>query len=459
MTTNSKGKILIVDDDRDILQAAKMYLKQHFDHIDTEMNPKAIPEYFEKTSYDVVLLDMNFTEDVSSGTEGYQWLQKILEIDPSVAVVLITAYGDVEKAVKAIKMGATDFVVKPWQNEKLLATIHSALNLSESLREADSLRNRQRQLNAQIDQHYQEMIGQSAAMNNVFETIEKVADTPANVLITGENGTGKGLVARALHRRSDRSEEVFIHVDIGSISESLFESELFGHAKGAFTDAKEAKPGRFEVADRGTLFLDEIGNLPLALQAKLLSAIESRKTTRMGSNKPLDVDIRLVCATNKAMDQLSDEKFFRQDLLYRINTIHIKMPSLRDRKEDIPLLVRHFIQKFGKKYDKEIKTLSQSAMQELKQYQWPGNVRELQHAVERAVIMANTSILKPDDLLVTSSVKAGDSSRTDNYNLEQVEGAVIRKALDKHDGNISRTAEELGISRAALYRRIEKYDL
>jgi len=453
------SSILIIDDDRDILKAAKMYLKQHFDRIDTEEDPKTIPKHLNETNYDVVLLDMNFTEDVSSGREGYQWLQKILELDSSMAVVLITAYGDVEKAVKAIKMGASDFVMKPWQNEKLLATIHSALNLTQSRREANALRNRQQQLNAQIDQQYQEMIGQSAAINTIFETIEKVAKTPANVLITGENGTGKELAARALHRRSKRSDEAFIHVDIGSISESLFESELFGHAKGAFTDAKAARPGRFEIADGGTLFLDEIGNLPLSLQPKLLSAIESRKTTRIGSNKPADIDTRLICATNQSINKLKNEQHFRQDLLYRINTIHIEIPALRNRTEDIPLLVRHFIQKFGKKYDKEMLTLSHSAMQELKAYNWPGNIRELQHAVERAVIMADSSVLKPDDLLMNTSDEKVDSTETANLNLEEVESDAIRKALNKHENNISRAANELGLSRAALYRRIEKYGL
>ncbi len=451
--------ILIVDDDKDILQAGEMYLKQHFPHIQTEVNPALIPEHLERRNYDVILLDMNFTEDVSSGREGYQWLQKILDIDSSVAVVLITAYGNVEKAVKAIKMGAADFVMKPWQNEKLLATVNAALSLTESRREADALRTRQRHFNAQIDQQYEEMIGQSAVMKNIFETIEKVADTPANVLITGENGTGKELAARALHRRSERSNEIFVHVDIGSISENLFESELFGHTKGAFTDAKEAKPGRFETADGGTLFLDEIGNLSLGLQAKLLSAIESRKTTRIGSNKAIDVDIRLICATNQPIEKLKDEKYFRQDLLFRINTIHIEIPPLRDRKEDIPLLVRHFIQKFGKKYDKENLKLSQSAMAELKSYNWPGNVRELQHSVERAIIMADSSILKPRDLLMNSSDESVDSAEAANLNLEEVESDVIKKALNKYEGNISKAAEELGLSRAALYRRIEKYNL
>jgi DNA-binding NtrC family response regulator len=459
VTNQKSGRLLVVDDDLDVLQAAKLYLKQHHSHIDTESDPTAIPRRLADTEYEVVLLDMNFTEDVSSGKEGFKWLQKIQEIDPSIAVVLITAYGNVEKAVKAVKMGATDFVLKPWKNEKLLATINSAMNLAASRREAHSLRSRQKQISAQIDRHYQDMVGQSEAMNRVFETIEKVAKTPANILITGENGTGKELVSRALHRRSERAEEVFVSVDMGAISESLFESELFGHAKGAFTDAKETRPGRFEVAHGGTLFLDEIGNLPHALQSKLLSAIESRKVTRIGSNKPVDIDIRLVCATNEPLENLKDESRFRQDLLYRINTIHIEIPPLRDRQGDIPLLVRHFINKYGKKYDKEITTVSQEALKELKAYAWPGNVRELQHAAERAVIMTDSAVLQPEDFLLSKSAKPENNFDTESYNLENVEQAIIGKALDKHEGNISKTAKELGISRAALYRRIEKYDL
>lgn len=459
MTEIKKGRILVVDDDNDVLQAAKLFLKQHVTKVDTEKNPQSIPNLLKNNSYDVVLLDMNFTEDVSSGVEGLRWLQKILEMDPSLAVVLITAYGDVEKAVKGIKMGATDFVQKPWQNEKLLATIHSALNLTQSRREVDVLKKQQKHLSADIDQHYQNIIGHSPAMNKVFETIEKVAKTDANVLITGENGTGKELVARALHRRSDRSENVFINVDLGAITENLFESELFGHTRGAFTDAKESRPGRFEIASGGTLFLDEIGNLPLQLQPKLLSAIENREIMRVGSNKPVNIDIRLICATNEPIKEMVQNQIFRQDLLYRINTIEIQLPPLRERTEDVPLLTGHFLKKYTNKYKKRIQTLSDPALNKLKKYQWPGNVRELQHAIERAVIMTDNRILQPEDFLLTTT---GDEEPTmifDDYNLEEVEKTVIRKALDKHNRNISKTADELGLSRASLYRRMEKYDL
>lgn len=459
MTNQKNGRVLVVDDDTDVLQAAKLFLKQHVTKVDTEKNPDSIPNLLRNYNYDLVLLDMNFTEDVSSGKEGFHWLKTILEIDPSLAVVLITAYGDVEKAVKAVKMGATDFVLKPWQNEKLLATVNSALNLTESRRQVDTLRTRQKQLSADIDQHYQDIIGQSTAMNHVFQTIEKVAKTDANILITGENGTGKELVARALHRRSDRSEDVFISVDMGAIPENLFESELFGHTQGAFTDAKEARAGRFEVASGGTLFLDEIGNLPLQLQPKLLSAIETRKVIRIGSNKPIEVDIRLICATNEPIQEMVQQNEFRQDLLYRINTIEIHLPALRERTVDIPLLAEHFLRQYYRKYDKDIQKISEPALKKLQTYSWPGNVRELQHAVERAVIMTDHSVLQPEDFLLTSMHDDESTMVFHDYNLEEVEKTVIRKALDKHEGNISKTAEELGLTRASLYRRIEKYDL
>jgi len=459
MTQNKTGNVLVVDDDTDVLQAAKLFLKQHVSKVDTEKNPKSIPNLLRNTDYDVILLDMNFTEDVSSGEEGFFWLKKIQEIDPSLAVVLITAYGDVEKAVKAVKKGATDFVLKPWQNEKLLATISSAMNLAQSRREVDTLRSQQKLISADIDQHYQDIIGRSSAMMKVFETIEKVAKTDANVLILGENGTGKELVARALHRRSDRSEQVFINVDMGAIPENLFESELFGHTKGAFTDAKESRAGRFEVASGGTLFLDEIGNLPPQLQSKLLTVLESRKVIRVGSNKPVDIDIRLICATNMPVQKMVQENGFRQDLLYRINTIEIKLPPLRERVDDIPLLAEHFLERYSRKYQKDITKLSEGALKKLKTYSWPGNVRELQHSVERAVIMTDHSLLQPEDFLLTSIGSDEEKMVFEDYNLEEVEKTVIRKALDKHEGNISKTAEELGLTRASLYRRMEKYDL
>ena len=373
--TKKSGNILVVDDNEDLLLAARLFLKQHFSAVHTEQDPEKITVLMNNENYDVVLLDMNFTMDATSGVEGFMWLDKILQLDPSAVVILITAFGDVEMAVKAVKAGATDFVLKPWQNEKLLATISSALNLRYSKLEVDRLRSREKQLSRDIDQRYHDMIGVSPAIREVFATIEKVASTDADILILGENGTGKELVARALHRQSPRAGEVFISVDMGAIAETLFESELFGHMKGAYTDAKENRPGRFELADGGTLFLDEIGNLSLAMQAKLLSVLEARKVIRLGSNKPRDIDIRLICATNMPIYEMVAKNDFRQDLLYRINTVEVNLPPLRERQEDIPLLADHFLAIFSKKNKKDITGISAPALNKLQRYRWPGNIR------------------------------------------------------------------------------------
>jgi len=453
------GKVLIVDDNEDILLAGHLFLKQHFSLVHTEKNPNQIPSLLKNENYDVILLDMNFARDVTSGIEGFYWLDKILEIDPSAVVVLITAFGDVEMAVKAIKKGATDFVLKPWQNEKLLATLSSAMNLRRSLLEVDRLRSRQKQLSADLDQRFHDMIGVCPQMQKVFSTIRKVAKTDANILIMGENGTGKELVARALHRQSDRSNEVFISVDIGAITETLFESELFGSEKGAFTDAKESRPGRFEVACDGTLFLDEIGNLSLAQQAKLLRVLETRQVTRLGSNKVRDIDIRLICATNMPIYDMVTKKEFRQDLLYRINTVEIKLPQLRERQEDIPLLVDHFLSIFSKKYKKNIKGVSASALKILQKFHWPGNIRELRHTIERAVILSERQVLQPIDFLFPEKREKEEEIAFDSYNLEDVEKTIVRKALNKHNGNVTHAAGELGLTRTSLYRRMEKYGL
>jgi DNA-binding NtrC family response regulator len=453
------GRILVVDDDTDVLNAARLYLKQHVEKVDVETNPKLVPSLMKEYDYDAILLDMNFTEDVSSGEEGFTWLEKILEIDPAMAVVLITAYGDVEKAVQAVKMGASDFVLKPWQNEKLLATVTSAMNLSQSKRDSQRLKTQNAALKADMEQPYQNIIGESRVMEQVFQTIEKVAKTDANVLITGENGTGKELVARALHRRSNRSENAFISVDMGALPESLFESELFGHEKGAFTDAKESRAGRFEIANGGTLFLDEIGNIPLQLQPKLLSAIQTHEIRKIGSNKTTKIDIRLICATNENINEMVKNHDFRQDLLYRINTIEIKLPPLRERVEDVPLLVEHFLKKYRTKYKKQVHGITNQALEHLKNYHWPGNIRELEHAVERAVIMTDEDKLQKGDFLLTSRSENSDQLPVAGLNLEEVEKTVIRKAMEKHEGNISHAAEELGLTRASLYRRLEKYGL
>ena len=453
------GNILIVDDNEDLLLAARLFLKQHFSLVHTEQDPEKIPVLMQNENYDVILLDMNFTLDATSGVEGFLWLEKILQIDPSAVVILITAYGDVEIAVKAVKVGATDFVLKPWQNEKLLATLSSALNLRHSKLEVDRLRSRQKQLSDDIDQKYHNMIGVSPAIRKVFATIDKVAATDANILILGDNGTGKELVARALHRQSPRSSEVFINVDMGAIAETLFESELFGHMKGAFTDARENRPGRFELATGGTLFLDEIGNLSLAMQAKLLSVLETRKVTRLGSNAPREFDIRLICATNMPLYDMVARNEFRQDLLYRINTVEIQLPSLQERKEDIALLVDHFLVIYSKKYKKTIAGVSAPALKKLERYHWPGNIRELMHTLERAIILAESRMLQPADFLFPDTEKEVEGVVFDNYNLEDVEKAVIRKALKKHAGNVSHAAKDLGLTRTSLYRRMEKYGL
>jgi len=450
---------LAIDDNEDILFALKLLLKPHVEGIDTINNPQEIPDYVSTGNYDVILLDMNFTKDAISGQEGFDWLAKILEIDSSSVVVFITAYGDAEKAVRAIKAGATDFVLKPWQNEKLLATVSSSIKLRRSRKETESLRNKQKEISAVYDQPFHEFIGTSPEMKAVFATIKKVAETDANILILGENGTGKELVARALHRNSLRKDEIFISVDLGSISETLFESELFGHEKGAFTDAKKEKTGRFEIASGGTLFLDEIGNLSVPLQTKLLTVIERKEVIRVGSNNPTLIDVRLICATNNNIHQMVDESLFRQDLLYRVNTVEIHLPPLRDRTGDIPLLTNHFLKSYTKKYKKSIRGISAGALKTLTQYHWPGNVRELQHAIERGIIMSDSDTLQPDDFILSPQTKKVADIEIDTYNLDEIEQSIIEKVLKQHQGNITQAAVDLGLTRTSLYRRMEKYGL
>lgn len=453
------GKILIVDDDEDVLLAARLLLKQHYSIVRIEKDPNRIPDILRDEHYDVILLDMNFSGDTTSGSEGFNWLKKIFEFDPAAVVVLITAYGNIEMAVKAIKEGATDFVLKPWQNEKLLATISSAMKLSDSKREIEDLLSKQKQLTSDLDSQFKEIIGISEEMKRVFSLIQKVAQTDANVLILGENGTGKELVARAIHRHSSRSDTIFLSVDVGALSESLFESELFGYVKGAFTDARENRPGRFEIASGGTLFLDEIGNLTPTLQVKLLAVLQNRQVTRLGANIPKPIDIRLICATNLPLTELKSESRFRQDLLYRINTVEIQIPPLRSRIDDIPLLVEHFTTMYCRKYKKEPKSVSGEALNKLKGYSWPGNVRELQHMLERVIIMSEATSLQPSDFFFTSSDLSKDIMALSNYRLNEAEKMLIIKAVGKHDGNLTKAAKELGITRAALYRRLEKYGL
>lgn len=454
---NEGGKILMIDDDEDVLLAAKMLLKKSSHQIIIEKNPNKIPFLLNNDTYDVILLDMNFSKDTTSGKEGFEWLRQIKEKDPHAVVIMITAFGDVEMAVRALKEGATDFILKPWQNEKLVATISTAIKLKKSYNEVDKLRKAKQMLEEQISQPFRDIIGQSNALKDVFALIDKVAKTDANVLILGENGTGKELVARAIHQKSMRKDNSFVAVDMGAITETLFESELFGHKKGSFTDAREDRPGRFELAHGGTLFLDEIGNLSIGLQSKLLSALQSRLVTRVGSNQAMEVDIRLICATNLNLHQMVADGKFRQDLLYRINTVEITIPPLCDRVDDIPMLANHFLDHYSKKYRKEVLSISPEAMNKLKKYPWPGNVRELQHSIERALIMADSPTLQESDFLF--SRKGSDAINADTLNLDEVEKAAVTKAIQLHNGNISKAAEELGLTRASLYRRMEKYGL
>jgi DNA-binding NtrC family response regulator len=452
------GKVLIVDDNEDILNAGRMLLKQHLAVVDTEKDPARLPALLQAGTYDVVLLDMNFAKGATSGEEGFAWLRRILDLDPGAVVVLITAYGDIGMAVRAVKEGAADFVLKPWQNEKLLATLNAALSLRESRSEALALRSRQRQLSADLDQPFQDLIGRSQAMEAVHRLVRKVAATEANILILGENGTGKELVAREIHRQSPRAREVFIAVDMGAVPETLFESELFGHVKGAFTDAREDRAGRFEIASGGTLFLDEIGNLSLPLQAKILTVLDGRQVIRVGSNKPVPIDVRLICATNLPLHAMVAQGKFRQDLLYRVNTVEIQIPPLRQRAEDIRLLVDHYLGVFGRKYHKPGLGVSAAAYQKLQGYPWPGNVRELQHAVERALIMSEAEVLQPGDFFFRAPEPGGPAAAAE-CNLEDMERTLIERAVKKHEGNISRAAHDLGLSRAALYRRMAKHGL
>ncbi|MCG8526257.1 MAG: sigma-54 dependent transcriptional regulator [Opitutales bacterium] len=454
------GKILVLDDNEDVLIAAQMLFERYDFKVEVEKDPEKLIPTLKRKRFDVILLAMNYTRDASSGREGFDLMTQIFDYDPTSIVIPITAYGDVEMAVKAMKIGATDFIEKPWKNERMLATVSSAIRLGNSRQEADSLRSKQEQLSRDIDQSYTQFIGQSEAIQQVFKVIDKVAETDANVLIMGENGSGKEFVAREIHRRSHRRNEVFLSVDLGAISETLFDSELFGHVKGAFTDAKHDRKGRFEVASGGTLFLDEIGNLSVSLQQKLLTSLHSREITRVGSNNKIPIDVRLICATNMPLLEMIEEKTFRQDLFYRINTVEINIPALRERLDDLPLLLDHFISINVKKYKKKIRRVSSKALKRLQEYRWPGNIRELQHAVERAVIMSDGDILEPEDFFLSSSkASSGNSLDLSDYNLESVEKMIIERVLQMRHGNVSHAAKDLGITRTSLYRRMEKHEL
>lgn len=457
MFMETKGKILIIDDNEDVLFALNLLLEPYVEKVKVTTQPSRIEHFMTTFRPDVVLLDMNFRRDAISGQEGFECLEQILKIDAQAVVLFMTAYADTDKAVRAIKAGATDFIPKPWEKEKLLATLSSAIKLRHSRREVKLLKEQVVALSAQ-DEDMPQMIGRSTAMQQVTDTIRKLSDTDANILILGENGTGKDLVARSLRYFSPRRECPLVTIDLGSIPDTLFESELFGYEKGAFTDARRAKAGRMEMASGGTLFLDEIGNLPLPMQSKLLTAIEKRQISRLGATETIPIDVRLISATNVDIHRLVEEGSFRQDLLYRINTIEIHIPPLRERGEDVLLLADHFLKRYAHKYKKEISGLSREARQKLMRYRWPGNVRELQHAIERAVILSDASLLKPADfMLQPQPERKADADET--LNLEQLERNAIERAMRRSEGNLSRAAEYLGITRYALYRKLEKLGL
>lgn len=447
-----KATVLIVDDDPDVLTAVKLLLKTEAHEIITEKNPENLNWLLQRNQVDLVLLDMNFNSAINTGNEGIYWLRKIKEWKPAVCVIMITAYGDIDLAVRSLKEGANDFIVKPWHNEKLIDTIKDLLDKKEGVKPAKSSSK-----GAGSDTS---ILGESEVMEDIFHKVNKIAPTDANILLLGENGTGKDLMAKAIHERSLRADKPFVKVDVGALTDTLFESELFGHKKGAFTDAREDRAGRFEEAHGGTLFLDEIGNISLQQQAKLLTVLQNRQVTRLGTNKPVDVDIRLICATNVPLSELANEGRFRKDLIYRINTVEINMPPLRKRNEDIVILARHFAKFYSTKYLKPAIDFDAGAIQKLKSYNYPGNVRELQYTIERAVIMADDPLLRADDLLFSILETPGEVIEDDdNVPLSTLEKNAILRVIDKHNGNITRAAKELGLTRTALYRRLSKYDI
>ncbi|WP_179352747.1 sigma-54-dependent transcriptional regulator [Winogradskyella vidalii] len=443
--------ILVIDDDVDVLTALRLLLKPLVKEVVTEKNPSNILSQIEKTAYDIIVLDMNFNGLVNTGNEGIFWLNKIRQQKPETSVILMTAYADIDLAIRGLKEGASDFLMKPWKNEKIVETMTTILGQKTS---QNSTKN-------QLQNNSVDIIGDSDVMTDVFMKLKKVAPTDANVLILGENGTGKDLIARALHDNSNRRHHPFVKVDVGALTESLFESELFGYKKGAFTDAKEDRKGRFEASHGGTLFLDEIGNISLSQQARLLTVLQNRQVTPLGSNEPIPIDIRLICATNINPQVLADEKRFRKDLIYRINTVDIVVPPLRDRGTDITALAHHFVTLYAEKYNKNPFSFDSGFISKLKKHDFPGNVRELQYVLERAIIMTDGSVLKPEDLVFSSIERSSTATNieTQSLNLDAIEKNAILKVLEKNKGNVSKSAKDLGITRAALYRRLEKYEL
>jgi two-component system, NtrC family, response regulator HydG len=447
------ASILIVDDDPDVLTAVRLLLKTEVKQVVTEKSPENLKHLLSQNAFDLILLDMNFNSSINTGNEGFYWLKKIRDYKSDALVIMITAYGDIDLAVRSLKEGAADFVVKPWHNERLVEALKEALKRKGSKQSPTPVFSADSIIGS-------ELLGTSKIMEDVFFKIEKIAPTDANILILGENGTGKDLVARAIHQHSNRASKPFVKVDLGALTESLFESELFGHKKGAFTDAREDRMGRFEAAHGGTLFLDEIGNISLQQQAKLLSVLQNRQVIRLGTNEPIPIDIRLICATNLPLTDLSDETLFRKDLIYRINTVDIMLPPLRKRKSDIMMLAKHFAKLYGNKYLKTTLEFDGTAEQKLLDYHFPGNIRELQYVIERAVIMGDGPVITAKDLIfspIETAVEPLDDGG--DLKLSAVEKSTILRVIEKHNGNISRAAKELGLTRTALYRRLSKYNI
>jgi DNA-binding NtrC family response regulator len=452
------GRLLIVDDHKQVLKALIQLLEPEFESTTGISNPNQIISCINKEEYDVILLDMNFSAGVNTGNEGIYWLNRILKSDPLAAVVMITAYSDVNLAVRAIKEGATDFVVKPWDNNKLITSLQAAFKLRQSKIENKKLRDRQKQINKGIINQSDPLIGKSQTIENVLQIIKKVARTDANVLVIGENGTGKELIVKEIHNNSRRADEAFISIDIGTITETLFESEMFGHIKGAFTDAKEDKTGWFETASGGTLFLDEIGNLSLTMQSKLLTAIQNRVIHKVGSKTAIPFDIHLICSTNKNLEEMVSNDLFREDLYYRINTIVIEIPPLRDRGEDIVLLAEHFLKEYAAKYEKFSLKFNSKTLDKLMKYNWPGNVRELRHTIEKAVILCESDILTPEDFIISHSSQQ-TSLRQKPPTFAEIEKQALQSALNNNNGSVLKASKELDIARQTMYNKMQKYNL
>jgi two-component system, NtrC family, response regulator HydG len=450
------GKILLIDDDKDVLFTARTLLKNEYAKVVTLDNPQGLADLVQNEDFDIIVLDMNFTPGKVSGEEGLDLLKKIFTIKPDSYVVMSTAYGDIDLAVESMKAGAIDFIIKPWQKDRLLTTLRNVSELRCARKEVDILQLKQKILNRDLDRDFTDIVTVSPVMENIFSTIRKVAATDASVMILGENGTGKELIAREIHRKSHRADHDFVSIDMGALTYTLFESELFGHEKGAFTDAKDQRIGRFEMAAGGTIFLDEIGNISRDLQSKLLSVLQNREITRVGSNKSIPVDFRLICATNSPIFELTIKNEFREDLLYRINTVVISLPPLRERTEDIPLLADHFLKMYLKKYNRKTVALNKEAQTSLRNYKWPGNIRELQHAIERAVVLSDGSSIKPEDfsLQLSNSPTAASSA-----SIKELEKDAIARSILNCDGNLSKVAAELGLGRSTLYRKMKKYGL